>query len=93
MMELLLLLAFCLLIALACFGSLGWVFLSGVELGVGRIFLVIVCSVLGLLFLGISGWIGARILPAVSAKPQPAPSPAKAAAAKKAPEEVSKTTS
>jgi hypothetical protein len=94
MMELLVLLVFCLLVALGCFGSIGWVFLSGVELGVERIFLVIVCSVLGFLFLGIAGWLAVRILPAAAAKPpEPAPSPAKTAAAKKAPEEVSKTAS
>lgn len=93
MMELLVLLVFCLLIALGCFGSIGWVFLSGVELGVERIFLVIVCSVLGFLFLGIAGWLAVRILPAASAKPAAAPNPVQAAAAKKAPEEVSKTAS
>ena len=93
MMELLVLLVFCLLIALGCFGSIGWVLLSGEELGVERIFLVIVCSVLGFLFLGIAGWLSVRILPAASAKPEPAANPAKTAAAKKAPEEVSKTTS
>ncbi len=94
MKELLLLLVFCVFIALACFGSIGWVFLSGVEIGVERIFLVIVCTVLGFLFLGISGWIGARMLPVASAKPAAnpnTPTAPKPAAAKKAPKEVSKT--
>ncbi len=92
MTELLLLLVFCLLVALACFGAIGWALFSGVEIGVELIFLLHVGGVLGLLFLGIAGWIAVRILPAVSAKPAAAPNPAKVAPAKqeKAPEEVSK---
>jgi predicted cobalt transporter CbtA len=91
---LLLLLVFCLFIALACFGAIGWVLFSGVEVGIELIFLLHVGGVLGLLFLGLAGWLAVRILPAVSAKPEAAASPAKASpAAKKAPEEVSKTAS
>jgi hypothetical protein len=94
-MELLLLLAFCLLVALGCFGAIGWVLLSGMELGVERIFLIIVCSVLGFLFLGIAGWIVSKSPVPTTAQSEAAPQPAKAATAKqqKAPEEVSKTTS
>jgi len=93
MTELLLLLAFCVLVALACFGAIGWVLLSGVEIGVERIFLIIVCSVLGFLFLGIAGWIVKRTSAPAAAKAEAAPRAAKAAPAKqeKAPEEVSKT--
>ena len=93
MTELLVLLTFCLLIALACFGAIGWALFSGVEVGVELIFLLHVGGVLGLVFLGLAGYIAVRLLPAASAKPAAAPSPAKAAAAKKAPEEVSKTAS
>ncbi len=93
MTELLLLLVFCLFVALSCFGAIGWALFSGVEVGIELIFLMHAGGVLGLLFLGITGWIAVRILPVASAKPAAAPNPAKAGAAKKAPEEVSKSTS
>lgn len=96
MKELLLLLVFSLFIALACFGTIGWVFFSGVEIGVERIFLVIVCTVLGFLFVGISGWIGAQMLPVASAKPAANPKKPTArrpAATKQAPKQVSKASS
>ena len=93
MTELLALLGFCLLMALACFAAIGWALLSGVEVGIELIFLIHVGAVLGLLFWGLAGWLAVRIIPAASAKPEAVPAPAKAAAAKKAPEEVSKTAS
>ena len=93
MTELLVLLVFCLFVALACFGAIGWVLFSGVEVGVELIFLLHVGGVLGMVFLGLAGWLAVRILPAASAKPAAATNPAKATAAKKAPEEVSKSAS
>ena len=40
MLELLLLAAFCVLVGLACVATIGWALLSGVEIGIERIFLL-----------------------------------------------------
>lgn len=94
MSELLVLLVISLLFALGCFGAIGWALLSGVEVGIELIFLLHVGAVLGLIFLGIAGWLALRILPVASAQPEAPKSPAtKAAATAKAPEEASKTAS
>lgn len=93
MLELLLLLLFCALIGIGCVGAIAWVLLSGAAIGVERIFLLIVCSLLAVLFFGISGWIATctplRTLWKAEAAPQPAPNPASKQEA--APEEASKS--
>jgi len=57
MMELILLMVFSGLLGLGCLGAVGWVLLSGAEVGVERIFLVGMCLLLAALFFGMSGWI------------------------------------
>jgi len=80
MLELLLLFLFCVLIGLSCLGAMAWVLLSGSEIGVERIFLLIVGSLVAVLFFGFSGWLitrsPLRALWKVEAAPQPAPAPA-----------------
>jgi len=56
MMEELLIFAFSGLLGLGCFGAIGWVILSPETLNVDKIFSIIACLVLGMVFLGISAW-------------------------------------
>ena len=56
-MELLILSGLCALIGLGCFGGAGWALFGGEDNGVGRIFLLLVWSMFGILFLGMAGWI------------------------------------
>ena len=95
MLELLLLVAFCVLVGLACVATIGWALLSGVEIGIERIFLLHVAGVMALLFFGLAAWIVARSPLRTMLKPAAASQSATAAAAKeaKAPEEASKTAS
>lgn len=95
MLELLLLFAFCVLVGLACVGTIGWVLLSGVEVGIERIFLLHVCGVMALVFFGLAGWIAVRSPLRALWKPTATPQPAAAPVSKqeKAPEEASKTAS
>jgi hypothetical protein len=95
MLELLLLVAFCVLVGLACVATIGWTLLSGVEIGIERIFLLHVAGVMALLFFGLAGWIVARSPLRTMLKPAAAPQSAANPAAKeeKAPEEASKTVS
>ena len=80
MLELLLLFLFCVLIGLSCLGAMAWVLLSGAEIGVERIFLLMVGSLVAVLFFGFSGWLITRtplraLWKAEAASP-PAPAPA-----------------
>ena len=95
MLELLLLLVFCVLIGLGCLGAIAWVVLSGEEIGVERIFLVIVSFLVASLFLGIAGWIITRSPLRTMGKPEAAANPKSAPASKQkaAPEEASKSAS
>jgi len=95
MLELLLLAAFCVLVGLACVASIGWALLSGVEIGIERIFLLHAAGVMALLFFGLAAWIVARSELRTMWKPAAAPQSASAPEAKeeKAPEEASKTAS
>ena len=95
MLELLLLVAFCVLVGLACVATIGWALLGGVEIGIERIFLLHVAGVLALLFFGLAGWIVVRSPLRTLWKPAAAPEPAAASALKqeKASEEASKTAS
>ena len=95
MLELLLLLAFCVLIGLGCLGAIAWVVLGGEEIGVERIFLVIVSFLVASLFLGISGWIVTRSPLRALWKPEATANPKSAPASKQesAPEEASKSAS
>ena len=95
MLELLLLVAFCVLVGLACVATIAWALLSGVEIGIERIFLLHVAAVMALLFFGLAGWIAVRSTLRTLWKPAAAPQPAVAPALKqeKAPEEASKTAS
>ena len=96
MLELLLLLLFCVLIGLGCLGAIAWVLLSGVEIGVELIFLLHVCALLAVLFLGFSGWIVARSPLRALWKAEEATANPKSAPASKqesAPEEASKSAS
>lgn len=95
MLELLLLVAFCVLVGLACVGTIAWVLFGGVEVGIERIFLLQVAGVMALLFFGLAGWIVLRSplrslwKPTVKTQPVAAP----ASNPEKAPEEASKTAS
>ena len=95
MLELLLLLLFCVLIGLGCLGAIAWVLLRGVEIGVELIFLLHVCALLAVLFLGFSGWIATRSPLRALWKPEAAANPKSAPASKQesAPEEASKSAS
>ena len=96
MLELLLLLAFCVLDGLSCLEAIAWVVLSGEEIGVERIFLVIVSFLVASLFLGISGWIVTRTPFRALWKTEEATANPKSAPASKqeaAPEEASKSAS
>lgn len=57
MLELILLFVFCVVGGLACLGAMGWALLSPVEVGVERIFLLIVCLLVAGLFFGMAAWI------------------------------------
>ena len=94
MLELLLLFLFCVLIGLGCLGAIAWVLLSGAEIGVERIFLLMVCSLVAVLFFGFSGWLVTRSPLRGLWKPEPASKPASAPASKPkaAPEVASKST-
>jgi hypothetical protein len=56
-MELLILSGLCALIGLGCLGGAVFSLLGGEDVGVERIFLVIVWGMFGMLFLGMAGWI------------------------------------
>ena len=56
MTELIILFVFCVLVGLSCLGAMGWALLSSVEVGVGRIFLLIVSLFLAVLFFGMAAW-------------------------------------
>jgi hypothetical protein len=60
-MELLVLIAFCALVGLGCLGGAAFAVLGGEDVGVGRIFLVIVWTMFAALFLGMAGWIARQI--------------------------------
>ena len=57
MLELILLLVFCVLLGVSSLGVIGWVLLSGAEIGIERIFLVHVSLLVAALFFGFAGWI------------------------------------
>jgi hypothetical protein len=61
-MELLILTALCGLIGLGCLGGAAWAIIGGEDVGVERIFLVLVWLLFGALFLGAAAWI-ARLGP------------------------------
>ena len=56
-MELLIWSAFCALVGLGCLGGAAWAVLGGEDIGVERIFLVIVWLLFAGLFLGMAAWI------------------------------------
>lgn len=56
-MEMLILTVFCALVGLGCLGGVLWALTSGVEVGVGRIFVLLVGLLFAGLFLGMAGWI------------------------------------
>ncbi|MBI4460501.1 MAG: hypothetical protein HY648_10645 [Acidobacteria bacterium] len=60
MLELIILFVFCVLVGLGCLGAMGWALLSPEEVGVGKIFLLIVSLLVALLFLGMATWIALR---------------------------------
>ncbi|MBI1956077.1 MAG: hypothetical protein HYS38_06745 [Acidobacteria bacterium] len=60
MLELILLFVFCVVGGLACLGAMGWALLSSVEVGVEKIFLLIVSLLSAALFFGMAAWIALR---------------------------------
>jgi len=95
MMELILLMVFSGLLGLGCLGAVGWVLLSGAEVGVERIFLVGMCLLLAALFFGMSGWIALQGPLQKLTRSETAPNPESASAPKQkaAPKEVQKSAS
>ena len=56
-MELLILTAICALAGLGCIGGAVWAIVGGEDVGVERIFLVIVWLLFAALFLGLAAWV------------------------------------
>jgi hypothetical protein len=56
-MELLIWTAVCALIGLGCLGGAVWAVIGGEDVGVERIFMVLVWLLFAAIFLGMSGWI------------------------------------
>ena len=56
MLEELLMFAISVLCGLGSFGAVGWIILNPETLDVDKIFSIIVCLILALIFLGISAW-------------------------------------
>jgi hypothetical protein len=56
-MELVIWSAVCALIGLGCMGGAAWAILGGEDVGVERIFLVLVWMLFAALFLGMAAWI------------------------------------
>ncbi|MBI4443914.1 MAG: hypothetical protein HY649_11135 [Acidobacteria bacterium] len=56
MLELLLLFAFCVVLALGSLAAGAWVLVTAEAVGVEQIFLLIVCMLLGVTFLGFGAW-------------------------------------
>jgi hypothetical protein len=61
-MEMLILTVFSALVGLGCLGGVVWAMTSGEEVGVGRIFMVLVGLLFAALFLGMAGWIARQQL-------------------------------
>ena len=62
MMEMVITALFCALLGLACVGGMAWAVVGGEDVGVGRIFLLLVWLVLALLFFGMAAWIARQAL-------------------------------
>ena len=56
-MELLILTAICGLVGLGCVGGAAWAIVGGEDVGVERIFLVMVWLLFAALFLGLAAWV------------------------------------
>lgn len=73
-MELILLAAFSALVGLGCLGGAVWAVVGGEDVGVERIFLVLVWLLFGSLFLGLAVWIARQgPLQALGKNKKPAP--------------------
>ena len=80
MMEMMVLALFCALIGLACVGGMAWALVGGEDVGVGRIFIVLVSLILALLFFGMAAWISRQARGTLGKKPEEAKIPDAAAA-------------
>ena len=85
MMEMVVLAVFCALLGLACVGGMAWAVVGGEDVGVGRIFLLLVWLILALLFFGMAAWIARqRMLLNPGKKPEEAKVPAASVSAQPA---------
>jgi hypothetical protein len=86
------------LLGLGCLGAAGWVAHNPETLDVDKIFSIIVCLLLAMIFLGISAWmlVGTRLRELWQSEPSAAASKPQESPAKKegaAPEEAKKSAS
>ena len=85
MMEMVVLAVFCALLGLACVGGMAWAVVGGEDVGVGRIFLLLVWLILALLFFSMAAWIARqRMLLNPGKKPEEAKVPAASVSAQPA---------
>ena len=89
MLELLLLFAFCVVLALGSLAAGAGILVTAEAVGVEQIFLLIVCLLLGVIFLGFGAWMAhfTQLRELWKAKPAGTPSPSAQATSGNVPKE------